>query len=1076
MPGGSFVCADEVCLLAPTCGDGQVEGDEECDCGDSEDRRPSGCGTINSDMSPGACRTNCRLPSCGDGVVDEGESCDDGNLVPQDGCSDTCMIDGCGDGVRTPPEDCEGADLAGKTCEALGYETGTLGCTSFCRFDRSGCAGFCGDGVVGGIEECDQTDLQGSDCIVQGFYGGNLRCNDYCRLDLSACEGYCGDDEVNGPERCDGGDLGGRECLDVGNEYGGGRVACRSDCELDVSRCWTPGWSVAPAMTNRTLRGLWRASRKLRLAVGDGGLILRYDGTSWNPMASGTLSDLHGVWGFAEDAIVAVGAGGSVLRFDGTAWTVQDSGVTADLSAIWGSSTDHLFAVGASGTVLRWNGNAWSAIPTGTAADLRAVWGVAPDHVYAVGSGGTVLHCNASACIPVVSGTSRDLHGVWGTSMSNLIVVGDQGTIRHFDGASWTAAALGTSARIRAIHGGSRHDVFAVGDQGQVWHLVGAGWHAVDGAPGVELHSVWVDPLGEVHVVGSRGSRATYGGSAQIEQLTAGVRGNLSDVWGSSGSDVWVVGGLGRIEHFDGVSWTVNDLGVTSSLNAVHGTGLSDVWVAGRDLWHFDGMRWVWHDSPSPLPLLRLWFAHPDAGVAVGYSSIVDWDGAGWSMLGADNDWSLRAVCGFGPGSIIAVGAEGLILRYEGSAFTILPSPGNVVLADALCLANGTAWVVGSGGTVARVEGASVTTVSLGGVSFTSVWGSEETDLYLATASTVYRFDGSTMQLGPRDLDGAPGIARLRGWPDGVGGQELMAVGVAGSVHRRVESGWTSRPLPELTGRAVWGASVDDLFMVGSFGQIIRYQDGIAESMDSGTSADLIAVWGRTADDVFAVGRAPWTGTGVVVHFDGISWREDPLVPAVASYLSVWGTATGGTFVLGVRDGLPVVAEHDGTSWVEHVDLQPAAGPQFQGPGRIWGTSGSNVYLAADRLYRYDGASWSEVFGVSAADLIDVWGTDVSSVFAARRGGAILRFDGWTWSETNAASGSCGVLAGYGGPGAFALRCDSQEIGFLRHFDGEAWSTLSTTTPFPCHGLWGHPSAALFLACGDLFRFSGRVP
>jgi hypothetical protein len=59
------------------CGNGIVEGDEQCDEG-----------IDNSDEAPDACRMNCLLPSCGDGVVDSGEGCD----APEAGvCSDTCQ-------------------------------------------------------------------------------------------------------------------------------------------------------------------------------------------------------------------------------------------------------------------------------------------------------------------------------------------------------------------------------------------------------------------------------------------------------------------------------------------------------------------------------------------------------------------------------------------------------------------------------------------------------------------------------------------------------------------------------------------------------------------------------------------------------------------------------------------------------------------------------------------------------------------------------------------------------------------------------------------------------------------------
>ena len=69
-------------VLLPSCGNGIVEPDEQCDSG-----------ADNSDSTPDACRTSCRLPSCGDGVPDAGEDCDDGNLVGGDGCTPECMAE-----------------------------------------------------------------------------------------------------------------------------------------------------------------------------------------------------------------------------------------------------------------------------------------------------------------------------------------------------------------------------------------------------------------------------------------------------------------------------------------------------------------------------------------------------------------------------------------------------------------------------------------------------------------------------------------------------------------------------------------------------------------------------------------------------------------------------------------------------------------------------------------------------------------------------------------------------------------------------------------------------------------------
>jgi cysteine-rich repeat protein len=62
--------------LNALCGDGAVEGAEECDGG-------------------AACAATCdRIPLCGDGLVDAPELCDDGGAANGDGCDASCQVEG----------------------------------------------------------------------------------------------------------------------------------------------------------------------------------------------------------------------------------------------------------------------------------------------------------------------------------------------------------------------------------------------------------------------------------------------------------------------------------------------------------------------------------------------------------------------------------------------------------------------------------------------------------------------------------------------------------------------------------------------------------------------------------------------------------------------------------------------------------------------------------------------------------------------------------------------------------------------------------------------------------------------
>ncbi|OYT27112.1 MAG: hypothetical protein B6U97_02370 [Candidatus Altiarchaeales archaeon ex4484_96] len=56
----------------------------------------------------------------------------------------------CGDGMKDEGEQCDGSDLGGKSCKSLGYDRGTLKCSSSCTYITSSCSYDVGGGGGGG--------------------------------------------------------------------------------------------------------------------------------------------------------------------------------------------------------------------------------------------------------------------------------------------------------------------------------------------------------------------------------------------------------------------------------------------------------------------------------------------------------------------------------------------------------------------------------------------------------------------------------------------------------------------------------------------------------------------------------------------------------------------------------------------------------------------------------------------------------------------------------------------------------------------------------------------------------------
>ena len=221
----------------------------------------------------------------------------------------------------------------------------------------------------------------------------------------------------------------------------------------------------------------WQACRSvdgpsatLAVASTGGAFAYLFDGSAWERTSTG-VGMAGGIWVDASGIAMAPGPPGTILRFDGATWTPLATGSSAQLHTVWGSAPDDVWAAGASGTLVHYDGSAWTPAASGVTGAIRRLWGNDAATIYAVAdgpsSGGTILRYDGAQW-GVVHSTDRPLRAIHGRTADDVFAAGDVGTIVRWDGTAWLAESSGFGEELVDIWASPEGDVFAVGARGAI--------------------------------------------------------------------------------------------------------------------------------------------------------------------------------------------------------------------------------------------------------------------------------------------------------------------------------------------------------------------------------------------------------------------------------------------------------------------------------------------------------------------------------------------------------------------------------------------------------------------------------
>lgn len=255
-------------------------------------------------------------------------------------------------------------------------------------------------------------------------------------------------------------------------------------------------------------------------AVGDTGLVVRGDGTTFAEVTAPSANQLTGVWAATKSSAYVCDRGGNVWSTidDGTSWQ-NVVGLSYPLNAIAARSKDDMLVVGDNiGNGHHFDGSMWNVAMHSLGNNASGAW-ASPDTYYVVGAQGKGARAtNAEGTwtsIPALA--SNDLRGLSGHSLSNMftISVGDNGVAQGFStaGGTWTNLGFVSAAtNLRSVYVTGNNSAYVVGTAGAVYAYNGA-WSSLTAShlATLTMAGIWSDGSGGIWAIG-QGMASSPGG------------------------------------------------------------------------------------------------------------------------------------------------------------------------------------------------------------------------------------------------------------------------------------------------------------------------------------------------------------------------------------------------------------------------------------------------------------------------------------------------------------------------------------------------------------------------------------
>ncbi len=325
---------------------------------------------------------------------------------------------------------------------------------------------------------------------------------------------------------------------------------------------------------------VWAVGRKDALLTNANGTIVRWDGAAWTEVFTDPLR-FHAIWGSGPTDIW-VGGGSGLFHGTGPSasqitWTKVRS---EPIVSIWGASANDIWAVGHSngfdGKVLHYTGagaggaDGWEIDPISSRPAMYVkVWGSSSGDVWLGGAEFATCgfsYCNGTRAFALHRVPDGDGGVTWSEDgMPDFIGIVPGAGVHAGSTFSGGGSPTGDSVWMMGSRSPTKPDQYS---SSPVYDVVFVGTRKADGSGYTWSDSTFGTCTGQVFCQGAWFNRA---------------------VWGKAPNDVYLAGEHGQLRHWNGTSFThvkttLQKIPMMKSLYGMWGSSGTDLWIVGDEI------------------------------------------------------------------------------------------------------------------------------------------------------------------------------------------------------------------------------------------------------------------------------------------------------------------------------------------------------------------------------------------------------------------------------------------------------------------------------------------------------------